>query len=356
MFNYKITITLILISIGFFTKQSLQIVERPKIGAYYFDGWRNNNTHLTYQLVNNYKERMPAWGWNSANNMDTEILAASNAGLEFFSFCWYLRDTIDVHYRNDPYNQGLFQFVQKDGLHLMKFCLMVANHEGSEIGPGNWNFAMKLWIEMFKQKAYLNVNSKPIIIFFSTAFLIKKFGSAAKVKLAFDQFRDLCRKENLSGVSIAACVSGNRFDCANAVSCGVDILTGYNHAYEGVSGYNMVLPIDNLKNHTIETWNNLSTFNVPVIPTLTLNWDPRPWKLGNELLEKSHRYEGYSPNTVFVFFRSLLRWIDLHPQAVTSEKLGLVYAWNEYGEGAWLTPGKNDSLLISVKNALLLKN
>jgi hypothetical protein len=34
--------------------------------------------------------------------------------------------------------------------------------------------------------------------------------------------------------------------------------------------------------------------------------------------------------------------------------MGVIYAWNEYGEGAWLTPseGQNESLLDGVKKAL----
>jgi hypothetical protein len=45
-----------------------------------------------------------------------------------------------------------------------------------------------------------------------------------------------------------------------------------------------------------------------------------------------------------------------NPGVLPHEKIGLLYAWNENGEGAWLTPGKtglNPSL--GVKKALKKK-
>jgi hypothetical protein len=38
----------------------------------------------------------------------------------------------------------------------------------------------------------------------------------------------------------------------------------------------------------------------------------------------------------------LAEWIEAHPNEVTKDRLALVYAWNEIGEGGWLVPCRED--------------
>ena len=38
----------------------------------------------------------------------------------------------------------------------------------------------------------------------------------------------------------------------------------------------------------------------------------------------------------------MARWIDAHPEQTTKDRLALVYAWNEMGEGGWLVPCRDD--------------
>ena len=37
-----------------------------------------------------------------------------------------------------------------------------------------------------------------------------------------------------------------------------------------------------------------------------------------------------------------VRWLDKHPDKATPERLLLIYAWNENGEGGYLTPTAKD--------------
>jgi len=34
--------------------------------------------------------------------------------------------------------------------------------------------------------------------------------------------------------------------------------------------------------------------------------------------------------------------MDANPKLATKDRLGLIYAWNEIGEGGWLVPCKDD--------------
>ena len=40
--------------------------------------------------------------------------------------------------------------------------------------------------------------------------------------------------------------------------------------------------------------------------------------------------------------QSAITWMANNPQATTEERLVLLYAWNEYGEGGYLAPTKGD--------------
>ena len=42
------------------------------------------------------------------------------------------------------------------------------------------------------------------------------------------------------------------------------------------------------------------------------------------------------------FVRLGVRWLDEHPEKATEERLLLIYAWNEMGEGGYLTPTAKD--------------
>ena len=38
----------------------------------------------------------------------------------------------------------------------------------------------------------------------------------------------------------------------------------------------------------------------------------------------------------------LAKWMEDNPSAVTKDRLAIIYAWNEIGEGGWLVPCKDD--------------
>ena len=41
--------------------------------------------------------------------------------------------------------------------------------------------------------------------------------------------------------------------------------------------------------------------------------------------------------------REAIRWMDEHPEQTTAERIVLVYAWNELGEGGYICPTKGDA-------------
>jgi len=304
-------------------------------------------------MKDSFKDRESKWGWVTGTQdiMNNQIKLASDAGLHFFSFCWYynkkddhgLNNAVEL-YLNSPNNAKL------------KYCLLVANHKGFEIGPEDWPIVVDKWLRYFRKNTYLKVGGKPFITFFDLDGLLKKFGSSVAVNKAFAELKDKASKEGLNGVTIAINTHGDKWTVKMAEECGADILTGYNyHTAAFGNRSKQRIPIDNLIEEERKVWNKITTASkLPYIPVATLNWDPRPWANGSNKFASDPYYTGFSKKSVYNSVKSIVNWIADNPGRTSQEKVALLYAWNEYGEGAWLTPSKrnNKKLLEGVTAAL----
>jgi hypothetical protein len=327
-----------------------------KIGAYYFDGWTGLTPHITEDLKLNFPERKPKWGWitSTPSIMKAQIDEASKYGISFFSFCWYYVRFDSTNVKKQPLNQALSLFLIAPNRRKLDFNFLVANHEGSRIGPRDWEFVTSLWISYFKAPEYLTVNGKPLLTIFDFKDLIVEFGSPNSVKVALERLRLKAKLKGLAGVNIAACVSGDASEAKLAKECGFDILTSYNNHNSGFTSKLPTVPIDSLTAATVKVWNTFKSQNLPYIPSITLNWDVRPWGKINKANVASARYVGFSSKSVFSQVSAVKDWVRRNPSIVTTEHIAVVYAWNEYGEGAWLTPSMNNknNYLKSLKQAL----
>jgi hypothetical protein len=326
--------------------------EKLNLGVYYFNGWTGKTNHITPALKNQFQERKPIWGWisDSPEIMQKEINYAVKAGISFFSFCWYFTNSDPLKYKTHPLNSALGLYLKAPKKNGLKFNILVANHEGAEIRKKDWNFVADEWISLFLNNNYVHVNKMPLITIFSPKQLLMTFGSTDKVKDALDQVRMKAKQRGLNGVSFAACLN-NAEDLQIASACGFDIFTGYNYHYAGFNG-NLKNPIDSLLNASLKTWNKFTNKGKPYIPAITLNWDPRPWGSINYKNLVSPIYFGYSEVSVFNTVKMTREWINRNKEYTTKERIALVYAWNEYGEGAWLTPNQNNNKLEYLKRAL----
>lgn len=341
-----------------FTNDVTPLRDQPiQLGAYYFDGWTGQTPmHMPKALIDSFPEREPVWGWltSSPRVMHDQIDAAADAGLSFFSFCWYYPTNNAGNFRNDPKNHALDLYRQATNKNRLNYCLLVANHQGYLLGPKDWNIVSKAWLELFREPTYLRVNDRPLLIFFSLSTLVSQFGTTQAVRQAFDSLRTAAVAAGLPGVSIAACTSPNPGALKQAEECGFDVLTGYNYHSAGFAPNVTENPIDSMATASWRLWQKFQESPVPYIPTVTLNWDPRPWTNLNKSYRTSPRYTGFSSNSVYKDVQMARKWIASNPGKTPKERIALLYAWNEYGEGAWLTPSRTakDNPLDGIKKGL----
>ncbi len=338
---------------------TVAIAEEPAdpevcVGAYYFHGWsgKTESFHLPELLQKDFGHRRPVWGWrvNTVEDVSHEIDLCADHGLKFWSFCWYYPERPD---KNSPLNEALELYLKAPNCERMKFCLLVANHGGYRIGPKDWDSCCATWIELFKGPTHLTVDGKPLIIFFSPGELGKAFGGADKVREALDQLRTKAKATGLSGVTVAACSGPGNFTWLQ--QCGYDVVTAYNYSFAWMDGSGEK-PFGELVDKTEKVWEAYAAKSpLPYVPVATIGWDRRPWEVGKHPAEKiSGWYTGRTPEKVEDFVHRGVEWLQRHPDKATKERLLLLYAWNEIGEGGYLTPtvSEGTSYLEAVGKAL----
>lgn len=327
-----------------------------KVGAYYFDGWTGKTNHITESLTENYKERAPVWGWVTSKPaiMSKQITAAVNADLDFFTFCWYYSE-LSKKNLEEPRNNALRLFVSSKDKQGLKFNLLVANHYGYIIGPADWGRVSKIWLDLFEKDTYLKFNEKPLITFLSLKMLMSSFGSSAMIKSALGQLRTAAKNRGLKGLNIAISLAPNEKEISLAKECGFDVLTGYNYHDQTLVTGQSVSSISVISKREKVVWSQFLKFGMPYIPVSTLNWDPRPWDEMNKIGRPSPHFKGYGPASVFQSVKGLKDWIIENNPTRSNDQIAVLYAWNEYGEGAWLTPSViyKNGLLDAVKKALI---
>jgi hypothetical protein len=336
---------------------------RMKLGAYYFDGWagkcpyddgtdanawaKGMPTHFTKKLATTFSGRKPIWGWRDDTKaiMEQQIDLAADHGIAFFAFCWYWstnQGPINVPaIESDSKHTSMYQFMNAENNDKMEFCLLVANHQGAEIiGDAAWKQAANYWIKLFKYPRYLKTGGKPLIIIFSPS-------GVDKAGLAYLQ--ESAKAAGFPGVAVAYCGNGKPED-------GFTLRTHYNIIPGNGNHVSEPHPYQELVNAHMNAWNG--SIQQPYIPVATVGWDRRPWESPDGFGSGSTPtwyFEGNTPLAVESFINQMAIWMEHRPANCTSDKLALIYAWNEIGEGGWLVPCTDDpkgELLDAIKRVV----
>lgn len=323
-----------------------RIIKDIQLGAYFFDGWSGLNshandpnqawavnapTHLSKRLAYEFSDRKPIWGWRSdaQSIVETQINLAAEHGLDFFLFCWYWKNNkgpINLSaIESDPKHTQLGMYLKAKNKNLLKFALLVANHQGSEIeGPDNWEAAARYWMKYFKDEQHVTIDGKPLVVIFN---------SSGIDKMSIERMQEVAIENGFPGLAIAGCSNPSQ-------SVGFTHRTHYN-IVPGYSAGSEEHAYSELVEAHKSNWTG--TEQMPYIPEVTVGWDKRPWEGPNGLgTVEGWYYTGRTPQQVGSFIQDAIRWMDNNPTKTTKERMILLYAWNEIGEGGYLVPTAGD--------------
>jgi hypothetical protein len=269
--------------------------------------------------------------------MERQIDLAADHGISFFSFCWYW-DRDPRKLADQCLHTGLNLFLRARNNRRLKFSLLVANHPPFLLqGVEDWRKAADHWMPLLTHKQHVTVGGKPLLILFNPS------NSSAE---GIQQLQAAARAAGLPGVSLAGCGGGD-------AKVGFTHRTHYN-IVPGYAGGSAEHKYAELVAAHKAAWRG--SREQPCMPEVTAGWDKRPWEGENGLGQRPGWYfPDRSPEQFGQFLREAIRWMDEHPEQTTAERIVLVYAWNELGEGGYICPSKGDAdgaYLKAIKAAL----
>jgi Glycosyltransferase WbsX len=318
-----------------------------QIGTYYFSGWSHGpNNNLTSLLATSpLRKYEPLIGWydDSQAQVDKNILQAAAAGIDFFAFDWY--DAARSPYATDQsLNEGLGYYLTSRQRYRLNFCLTFIDQAPFLPRARDWAGLVKTWMQYLKQPDYVRVGGKPLFIVFSPEHMRDIFGSSTNVHLALNYLRAAARKAHLPGVTIAVAATlvphYNPARVAQLRAEGYDVATGYNYHAMGPEKYRTPVPYSYLVQENRQMWDRVASHvPIPYIPVITSGWDER---FSAREQPTAIIYAGRTPAQFSCYAAAARQWIDTNAGRTVKERMVLVFAWNEVGEGGSIIPTKVD--------------
>lgn len=367
---------------GAYGQQKKPATGKYQIAVYYFPDYHIDKRNEEYrgknwtewELVKKAKPRfeghdqpkVPLWGYTDEANplqMAQKIAAASTHGINAFIFDWY-------YYNDGPFlERGLENgFMKAKNNNLMKFSLMWANHNWSDLHPATHGKPQKLmypgkitaktWDKMtdyiitkyFKHPSYWKIDGYPYFSIYDLGNFLDSFGSLEGAAKAIADFRAKTKKAGFKDLNINAVVWGNTILPGEKTIISPDLLIknlGFNSVTDYVWIHHVVLnnfptnAYDSVKNVYFKYAENASEkFNVPYYPNVSMGWDSSP-RTNQETPWGNFGYP-YTPiiigNTPKAFKNALIEAKDFMDNHLNKTKILTINSWNEWTEGSYLEP------------------
>lgn len=297
-----------------------------EIGIYYFPGW-SPDQWSRWEKQKGFPERDPVLGFYREGDpevADWHIKWAVENGISFFMYDWYWRDGhIDLE---RGLEDGYLKAKYRDYL---KFCVMWANHAGfADHSRGQLLTVTDYWIEnYFQLDCYYKIDGKPVVSFFAPSNLTRDLDGSENVRTVFDSMRWRAQKAGLPGIYFIACGDNSLSSQERFKAEGYDAISAYNYARAGATSQRS--SYESLMSGHVPIWNNsLSGDVLSYIPLLTVGWDSRPWHGEDALVRFGRSTEFFKEG-----LSAMKEWMDANDR-----KIGLLEAWNEWGEGSYIEP------------------
>ncbi|MHB1462400.1 MAG: glycoside hydrolase family 99-like domain-containing protein [Armatimonadota bacterium] len=299
-----------------------------QVGAFYFPGWASEERW--YCMAANPAVLHPQMGYyreGSPEVADWQIKQAVEHGVSFFAFDYYSNH--GSQWLETALDEG---FLKCKGIKQFKFCLNWCNEisDGDELQQLG-DIIIKKYLT---HPSFLKVDGKPVLMILGGSSFAQNLG-VEQARQKFDALEQRCKQAGLKGLYLmfgdGAVVSTEVVK--SGFASGADGYFLYNYPYAGVPGAtpgkhdevsyeHLIQQADGLMKH----WQGITDGRF--WPTVMAGWDRRPWTKQADL-----RRTGTTPE---LFAKSLK---SLKPM-VNEQRILLIEAWNEWGEGSILEPSR----------------
>lgn len=319
-------------------------VDPITLGVYYYPGWFRSAWTMPqiWDPIRTIGDRTPILGWydpRSVPVMRQQLAWMRDYGLDYVAFDWtfshgaeHLGEPIDAYMAVDQ--------------SAVKLALLWANHD-EPTTPADMQTIVRLWLSRYmRSDRYLTVDGKPVVFLFS----FQKFrddarasGSSAAAYIAEANW--IAREAGLPGLYLVGGVDDTSADwlAKEARTSGISAISSYNFHrkpeaerprdsfwWKPFHGYAA------LDTAYRAQWAAARALPVPFVVAMSSGWDKRPWG-GSD--DPAHD-RSIGSNTAFRAHLAAGRRAIL--AANPKGGLGVLCCWNEFGEGSFVEPTRQD--------------
>jgi len=319
------------------------------VGVYYFSGWwrEQPNKYITagQDWRTNYPGRAALLGeYNEPATLDREITAAAANGISFFQILWYPRR--DPRYREpheEKLNEAARLFLASTNREGLKFTVEFVNHPPFDLqADADWGAACREWCAAMKHPLYLRIGGRPVFKIHGAEHFFNQNGrDPARVARRLQTLRQIAADAGLPPPLVSGGV-GSGGIASEQVAAPYDFLTTYMEV-PPLPRSESPYPYEDLLKCAVQGWERQVPPNAkPYVPFLPAGWDPRPWKDPRPSFRLPDRDQWLDA------LRHAKAALDKYPRLGVPlgegkrQKMLLIYAWNEFGEGGIVAPTRGD--------------
>ncbi len=286
--------------------------------------WRNGE-HFGWSCVSPYDDITPVLGYYDEGvpeTADWEIKYIVEHGIDFQTFCIYMDQGKKAQ---RPATKHLYDgFMNAKYSSLSKFSVIwECQNAGSPYSMEEWQeYYVPYFIEnYFRDPRYMTIDNRPVLCVFGAGSLAERLGGNNNVKHAFEYLEEEIKKYGYDGMIYLACGSAND----SLFAAGFDAAYAYNW---GTDGYK-------LETNTESILRSAKFKKMYTVPTISVGFNSIAWH--------GTRY----PMMTLEDYETAQEWVknEYLPKYAKEEwqkKLVMLSTWNEYGEGTYIMPDRND--------------
>lgn len=299
------------------------------VGAYYFPGW--SKAEKWYCIKANKDVEHPLLGYyrdGDPEAADWHIKWSLEHGVSFFAFDFYTANGSQMY--EAALDDG---FLKAKHISKFRFCLNWCNHADEKTMTAEQldKFGDLVVKKYLTHPSYLKIDGRPVVIFLVGHAFIRNLGIDG-AKQAFERFEQKAKDAGLPGLYLAFCTDAmgpNEVDACRQI--GVRAFCRYNYPYAGTRvngpGKHAEFSYRHLIDEGEKLWKQWSEITKgDAWPTVMPGWDRRPWTKHEDVI-----ITGSTPELFAESLRAARNY-------VSKDKVVLIEAWNEWGEGSVLEP------------------
>jgi hypothetical protein len=262
--------------------------------------------------------------------IDLEIRQANFAGIDYWAFVAYgAENSLSV---------ALKYYLASASRNLVSFCFYTAvEYWGTATRP---SAMIDDHLNSFGLSNYVRVqDGRPLYYLgFVNEKKIQRWGGTDGLAKEIATFRSRAISLGFNDPYIV--LGGNPHDIGGLDrALGTDAITSYVITDGKVTGdYSNLTQIAELG------WKEMASSNVPVVPIAMAGWDqrprienPGPWNQNAKAADVRYYFQQATPDQLAAHILRALNWNSLRPKELRAPTV-LLYAWNEYDEGGWISP------------------